>query len=105
MRARAPPPRAAPSSQRGPADQWLELEEHLPELDRLRVLGMHTANDSLHVRFHLVHELHGLQDAEGLAWGYDVADLVHRRRSRLRSAVEGADHRRLDAHECAADGV
>ncbi len=50
----------------------------------------------------LVHELHGLEDAERLARRDDVADLDERRRARLRRAIEGADHRRLDAHERAA---
>ena len=43
-----------------------------------------------------VEELHRLDQAQGLADGDDVADGDERRRSRLRRAVEEADHRRLD---------
>ncbi len=60
---------------------------------------MDAADDRLELGLHLVHQLHRLEDAEGLALGDDVALLDERRRVRLRRAVEGADHRRLDADE------
>src|SRR5215217_161091 len=51
------------------AVQRLELEEHLPVLDRLGVLDAHAAHDRLDVRLHLVHQLHRLEDAKRLARG------------------------------------
>src|ERR671930_517185 len=36
----------------------LELEQQLPELDRLRVLDQDRAHDPVDVRLHLVHQLH-----------------------------------------------
>src|SRR5256885_12983214 len=83
----------------GPAVQGLQVEEKLAELDRLGVLDVDRADDALDVGLHLVHELHRLEDAERLARRDRVALLDERRRPRLRGAVEGADHRRLDAHE------
>src|SRR5262249_46613876 len=47
-------------SERRPTDERLELEQQLTELDGLGVLGVDAAYDSLDVRLHLVHELHGL---------------------------------------------
>src|SRR5918911_2944361 len=82
-----------------PPVQRLELEEELSVLHGLRVLGVDRADDPLDVRLHLVHELHRLEDAERLAGGDGIALLDERRRARLRRAVEGADHRRLDAYE------
>src|SRR6266705_3598411 len=92
----SPRPSGLARLERRPADERLELEEELPELDGLRVLGVDAAHDSLYVRLHFVHELHRLEDAQGLARRDDVADLDERRRSRLPGAVERADHRRLD---------
>ena len=51
------------------------------------------------LRLDLVHQLHRLEDAERLPGRDRVALLDERRRARLRRAVEGADHRRLDADE------
>src|SRR5207248_10373743 len=68
---------------RGPHGERLELEEELPELDGLRVLGVDGTHDSLDVRLHLVHELHRLEDAEGLSRRHDVADFDEWGRTRL----------------------
>src|SRR5437867_11400959 len=43
-----------------------ELEQQLPELDGLRVLHVDRPDDPLVVGFDLVHELHRLEDAQGL---------------------------------------
>src|SRR4051812_12362461 len=77
----------------------LELEEHLAELDRLRVVDVDLSHDRLEVGLHLVHQLHGLEDAERLPRTDDVALLDERRRSRLGSPVERPDHRRLDTDD------
>ena len=81
------------------AGERLEVEEHLPELDRLRVVDVDLPHDRLEVGLHLVHQLHRLEDAERLPRGDDVALLDERRRARLGGAVERPDHRRLDADE------
>src|SRR6185437_3333445 len=74
----------------------VELEEQLAVLDRLSVLGVDPPNDPLLLGLDLVHQLHRLEDADGLAGADRVAFLDERRRPRRRRAVEGADHRRLD---------
>src|SRR6266566_8959494 len=86
---------SAPSLHRveRPARQWLEVEQHLSELDRLGVLHVNPPDDRLELGLHLVHQLHRLEDAERLARCDDVALLDEGRRARLRGAVEGADHR------------
>src|SRR5471032_2824104 len=74
----------------------LDVEELFPELHRLGVLrvdGDHRARD---VRLDLVHELHRLDYAEGLALFDDVADLHESLGIRVRGAVERADDRRRD---------
>src|SRR5438105_11785515 len=82
-----------------PAGEWLEVEQRLPELDRLRVVDVDRAHDRLELGLDLVHQLHRLEDAERLALGDDVADLDEGGRARLRRAVERADHRRLDPND------
>src|SRR4051794_15188936 len=81
------------------AGQRLELEEHLPEFDRLRVVDMDLPHHRLEVGLHLVHQLHGLEDAERLPRTDDVALLDERRRSRLGGPVERPDHRGLDTDD------
>jgi hypothetical protein len=71
----------------------------LPEFNRRGVLDMDRTDDSVDVRFHLVHELHRLENAECLARANRLSFLDERRRARLRRAVERPDHRRLDAHD------
>ena len=63
---------------------------------------MDRADDRLGVGLDLVHQLHRLEDAERLPRADRVALLDERRRAGLRRAVEGADHRRLDADEAVA---
>src|SRR5947209_3905498 len=82
---------------KGAACKRFELEQDLTELDGLRVLDADRADDALEIGLHLVHELHRLEDAERLPRTDDVPDLDERWRTRFRRAVEGADHRRLDA--------
>src|SRR3954453_20733341 len=77
----------------------LQLEEQLAELHRLRVLDVDRAHDPVDVRLHLVHELHRLEDAECLARADRLTFLHERWCSRLRCAVERADHRGLDANQ------
>src|SRR3954465_6305674 len=81
------------------AGERLEIEQHLPELDRLAVVDVDRPDDGLEVGLDLVHALHRLEDAERLAGRDAVADLHERRRPRLGRAVERADHRRLDPDE------
>src|SRR5690242_5165452 len=70
------------TSERRPADERLELEEQLSELDGLSILCVDAAHDALDVRLHLVHQLHRLEDAQRLPRRDDVAHLDERRRSR-----------------------
>src|SRR5688500_4724254 len=82
-----------------PARERLELEQQLAELDGLAVLDVDRPDDPLGLRLDLVHQLHRLEDAERLPRRDRVALLDEHRCARLRRPVEGADHRRLDAHE------
>src|SRR5919197_592042 len=65
-----------------PAVQRLELEEELPELDRLGVLDRDRTDDALDIGLHFVHELHRLEDAERLARRDRIALLDEGRRAR-----------------------
>ena len=58
----------------------LELEQQLPVLDRLGVLGVDPADDPLLLGLDLVHQLHRLEDAERLPDADRVALLDERRR-------------------------
>src|SRR3954454_10925558 len=75
-----------------PAGERLEVEQHLAELDGLRVLDVDRADDRLDVRLHLVHELHRLEDAEGLSRCDEIPLLHEGRRLGCRSPIEGSDH-------------
>src|SRR5262245_23853941 len=79
------------------SDDWIELEEQRPELDRLSVVRVDRSHATVRVRLQLVEELHRLEDAERLPGRDDVANLDERRRPRLWSTEEDADHRRFDA--------
>src|SRR5690349_4378108 len=59
-----------------------DLEELLPELDRLAVLGEHFDDGAGAVRFELVHQLHRFDDAERLALADLAADIDERGRVR-----------------------
>src|SRR5947209_1267628 len=69
------------------AGHRLELEQELPELDRLRVLDMDRAHEPRGVGLHLVHELHRLEDAQRLSRRNGVTHLDERRRAGLRRAI------------------
>src|ERR671930_928316 len=81
---------------RGTLLSRLQVHEDLLELDPRAVLGDDLADLSALVCLHLVHQLHRLDDRNGLACVDDIACLHERRRARLRRAVEGSDERRLD---------
>src|SRR3989442_8242330 len=81
-----------------PGDRGLEVEERLPELHGLAVLDMDRPDEAFDVGLHLVHQLHRLEDAEGLARSDRVALFDERRRARLRRSVEGPDHRGFHAN-------
>src|SRR5690349_3323036 len=68
-------------------------EEALPVLDRLAVLHQDRLHDPGSVGLDLVHELHRLDDADGLAFLDGVADFDERLRVGRRRAVERAHHR------------
>src|SRR3954447_24887111 len=81
------------------ADERLELEQELAELNGPAVLGVDRAPEPLRLRLQLVEELHRLEQAERLPGRDRVAHLDERRRARFGGAVEDADHRRLDGDE------
>src|SRR5690349_8366461 len=73
-----------------------DQEERLAVLHRLAVLyqdGLHRAG---HVGLDLVQQLHGLDDAQGLALGHRLPDFDERGGARRGGAIEGPDHRRLE---------
>src|SRR5262245_17546562 len=73
----------------------LDDEERLAVLDRLPVLDQDRLDDAVLVGLDLVHQLHRLDDANGLARLDGVADLDERLGVGRRGAIERADHRRL----------
>src|SRR3954452_22769856 len=83
------------------AGKRLELAEHLAELDGLRVVDVDLPHDRFELRLDLVHELHRLENAEGLPRADDVALLDERRRTRLGGTVERPDHRRRSEEDTA----
>ena len=70
--------------------------ERLPELHGLPVLGEHLLYDAALVGFDLVHQLHGFDNAQGIADLYGVADFDERLGARRSRTVERSDHRALD---------
>src|SRR5258706_14678970 len=73
----------------------LDQKERLPVLDGLAVLHQDRLDRAGEVGFDFVEQLHGLDDAKGLALGHRLADFDKRRGAPRRGPVEGADHRRL----------
>src|ERR1700693_6364631 len=71
-------------------------EELLSVFDRLPAAGIDLDDLPLHVRFDLVHELHGLDDAEDLSPGDLLPHLGEGVGFGRRSAIEGPDDRRSD---------
>src|SRR3990167_3988432 len=74
----------------------LDDEQRLAELDRLTVLAEDLDDLAGLVRLDLVHDLHGLDDADRLAFPDFAADLDKGLAAWAGRAVEGADHGRLD---------
>src|SRR5215210_6240366 len=79
------------------AERGFDLEQELAELDRIAVRRMHLAHDAVQLGLDLVHQLHRLEDAERLPRRDGRSLLDEGWRPRGSGAVEGADHRRLDA--------
>src|ERR687894_1820822 len=71
-----------------------DAEERLVILDTLRVLGQDLDYLTRDVRWYLVHQLHGLDDAQWLPCPYVVADFGVGFSPRRRSPVESSYHRR-----------
>src|SRR3972149_3675956 len=76
----------------------LHEEERLAALDGLGVLDEDLQDAARHLGLDLVHELHRLDDAEGLPLLDRVALADEWCRLGARGPVEGADHGRLDRH-------
>ena len=74
----------------------LDQGHRLAELDRLAVLDEDVPHDAAHLGLDLVHDLHGLDDAEHLFRADLVADVDEGVGIGLGRAVEGADERRLE---------
>src|SRR4051812_43581275 len=70
-------------------------EQRLPVLDRLAVLHQDRLDHPRGIRFDLVHQLHRLDDADGLPFLDGLADLDEHLRFRRRGAIERPDHRCL----------
>src|SRR5579862_6686809 len=75
---------------------WTHGKKRLAVLDRLPALDKALNDLSGGVRFDLVHQLHGLDNAENLPVLHLVADLHEGRRARRRRLIEGAHNRRFD---------
>ena len=72
------------------------MEEHGLGLDRLAVLDADLAHDTGELGLDLVHDLHGLDDAERVAHGDSLADLDEIWRPGVWCSVEDTDNRRRD---------
>src|SRR5688572_24485827 len=79
-------------------------EEDLSKLDRMAVLNVDLADHPGDLGLDFIHDLHRLDDADGLPRGDPVADLDIWLGPRLRGLVEGADHRRSDLLEVGRRG-
>jgi hypothetical protein len=77
----------------------LDREQALAELHRLAVLDVDLDDLAVVLGRDLVHELHGLDDAEGLALVHRLAHLDERWRRGLGGAVESPDDGRLHDRE------
>src|SRR5215210_3754391 len=63
------------------AEDRLDLEQELAELDGVAVLDVNALDDSVEIGLDLVHQLHCLEDAQRLARGDRRALLDERRRA------------------------
>src|SRR5215469_1843429 len=70
---------------------WTQSEERLAVLNGLAVLNETFHNLARRVCFDLIHQLHGLDDAEDLAVFHLVANLHECQRPRRGRLIEGAD--------------
>lgn len=78
-------------------EQWLVV------LNRGGIICQHLHDAAAHLALDLVEKLHGLDDAEHLAFLHLIAYVYKRRLIGRGAAVEGTDHRRLDGGAgCAA---
>src|SRR5690606_17501779 len=83
---------------------WLDAEEDGSVFDRLGVPDTDLADDALYIGLELVHELHRLQDAQGLTLRDTAAHLDVDRGFRRRCPVECPDHRALHLDEVRSRG-
>src|SRR3954454_3151905 len=77
-------------------------EELLAVLDALAVLDQNFRDRAGELGFDFVHQLHGFDDAERLAFLHAAADLDEVRCLGRRSALKGADERLFDRAKCFA---
>src|ERR1051325_7337953 len=75
---------------------WPEIEQRLAELHRLAVLHMALQHFAIELRFNLVHELHGFNNAENLPHPDTVPDIHKWRRVLTGSGIKRTDHGRSD---------
>src|SRR5580704_383500 len=73
-----------------------QREQRLPVFHRLAILNEYANHLAADVRFDLVHQFHGLDDANHLPDGDIVTDLDERIGVRTGRSVIGADDWRLD---------
>ena len=74
----------------------LDAEENVSELDGISVFCDKGADGAGFLGFDFIHDLHGLDDANGLADGNGGTDFDEVRGIRGGLAVEGANHGRCD---------
>jgi len=74
----------------------LDAEEHIAVLNGSGIFGDKSTDGAGFLGLDFIHHLHGLNDAERLAFGNGGADIDEIRRVRCGFAVESADHWRSD---------
>ena len=87
-------------SRNGPSSRcWIDEEQGLSVFDGFRAFRQHLYDAAVDFGLNLVHQFHGLHDAQHLPLFHEIA-LIHVRIGvGRRRAVEGADNRRGDGHE------
>src|SRR5687767_11706459 len=78
---------------------WIDPEEDLTELHRLRILDGDLTDHARDLGLDLIHDLHRFDDADGLPRRYPIANLDVGLGSGLRRHVERAYHGRPDLLE------